>query len=64
MMCRNLISIDDKGHLYDCDFNLAIGMRIKGYGNNKFWEIDFDHFAPEIALGEHCYACTVNQGSH
>lgn len=64
MMCRNLISIDDKGHLYDCDFNLAVGMRIKGYGNNKFWEIDVDHFAPQIALGEHCYACTVNQGSH
>jgi radical SAM/Cys-rich protein len=64
MMCRNLISIDDKGHLYDCDFNLAVGMRIKGYENKKFWEIDFNHFGPEIALGEHCYACTVNQGSH
>ncbi len=64
MMCRNIISIDDKGYLYDCDFNLAVGMRIKGYRNNKFWEIDLDHFAPEIALREHCYACTVNQGSH
>jgi radical SAM/Cys-rich protein len=64
MMCRNLISIDDKGHLYDCDFNLAVGMSIKGHDNNKFWEIDVDHFAPEIALGEHCYACTINQGSH
>ena len=64
MMCRNLISIDDKGHLYDCDFNLALGMKIKGYENKKFWEIDFNHFGPEIALREHCYACTVNQGSH
>jgi radical SAM/Cys-rich protein len=64
MMCRNLISIDDKGHLYDCDFNLAIGMRIKGYENKIFWEIDFNHFSPEIVLGKHCYACMVNQGSH
>ena len=64
MMCRNLISVDDKGHVYDCDFNLAVGMRIKGYENKKLWEIDFDRFEPEIALGEHCYACTVNQGSH
>jgi radical SAM/Cys-rich protein len=64
VMCRNLISIDDQGHLYDCDFNLAVGRNIKGHGNNKLWEIELDHFAPEIALGEHCYACTVNQGSH
>lgn len=64
MMCRNLISIDDKGHLYDCDFNLALRMRIKGYENKIFWEIDLNHFGPEIALREHCYACTVNQGSH
>jgi radical SAM/Cys-rich protein len=64
IMCRNLISIDDKGHLYDCDFNLALRMRIKGYENKIFWEIDLNHFGPEIALREHCYACTVNQGSH
>jgi len=64
MMCRNLISIDDKGHLYDCDFNLALRIRIKGYENKIFWEIDLNHFGPEIALREHCYACTVNQGSH
>jgi radical SAM/Cys-rich protein len=63
MMCRNLISVDDQGHLYDCDFNLAVGMRIKGYENKRFWEIDFNRFEPEIMLGEHCYACTVNQGS-
>lgn len=64
MTCRNLISVDDKGLLYDCDFNLAIGKGIKGYEGVKFWDVDFYHFQPEITLGEHCYACTVNQGSH
>ncbi len=64
MMCRNLISVDDQGHLYDCDFNLAIGKKIKGYEGMKFWEVSFDRFHPEITLGEHCYACTVDQGSH
>lgn len=64
MMCRNLISVDDQGHLYDCDFNLAVGMKVKGYENIKIWEVDFNHFGPEITLGVHCYACTVNQGSH
>lgn len=63
VMCRSLISVDDRGDLYDCDFNLALDWRIKGYEEMKFWEIDFDHFQPEINLGEHCYACTVNQGS-
>lgn len=64
MMCRHLISVDDRGHLYDCDFNLAAGMRIKGYENRRFWEIDFNQFKPEITLGMHCYACAVKQGSH
>lgn len=64
LMCKNLISIDDEGKVHDCDFNLAVGMRIKGYENKRFWEIDFNRFEPEIMLGEHCYACTVNQGSH
>jgi radical SAM/Cys-rich protein len=64
LMCKNLISIDDEGKVHDCDFNLAIGRRIKGYENKKFWEIDFSRFVSEIALEEHCYACTVNQGSH
>lgn len=63
LMCRNLISVGDRGDVFDCDFNLAMGMKIKGYEETKFWKIDFDRFQPEIALGEHCYACTVNQGS-
>ncbi len=64
MMCRNLISVDDQGNLYDCDFNLALEMRIKGYEDIKFWEIDLNQFGPEIKFGEHCYACTIGQGSH
>jgi len=64
LMCKSLISIDDGGKVHDCDFNLAIGRRIKGYENKKFWEIGLSGFVSEIALGEHCYACTVNQGSH
>ena len=64
MMCRNLISVDDQGNLYDCDSNLALEMRIKGYEDIKFWEIDLNQFGPEIKFGEHCYACTIGQGSH
>jgi radical SAM/Cys-rich protein len=63
VMCRRLISVDYRGHVYDCDFNLALGVRIKGYEERKFWDIDFADFSPEITCAEHCYACTVNRGS-
>jgi len=63
VMCRQLISVDYRGNVYDCDFNLALGIRIKGYEQTKFWDIDFSDFTPEITCDEHCYACTVNRGS-
>lgn len=63
VMCRRLISVDFRGHVYDCDFNLALGTRIKGYEDARFWEIDFADFSAGITCAEHCYACTVNRGS-
>lgn len=63
IMCRNLISVDYQGYMYDCDFNLALGLRIKEYEDTKFWEVDFDKFNPKISCDAHCYACTVNMGS-
>lgn len=63
LMCRDLISIDYMGYVYDCDFNLALGMKAKGYEDRKFWEIDLPNFNQEITFGQHCYACTVNMGS-
>lgn len=63
IMCRRLLSIDYQGYIYDCDFNLALGIRVKDYEKKRFWEIDFDRFSPEITCDEHCYACTVNRGS-
>jgi radical SAM/Cys-rich protein len=63
VMCRRLISVDYQGHVFDCDFNLALGIRIKNYEDKKLWDIDFSDFTPEITCDEHCYACTVNRGS-
>ncbi|RME65795.1 MAG: DUF3641 domain-containing protein, partial [Nitrospirae bacterium] len=63
VMCRSLLAIDYKGYIYDCDFNLALGLRVKGYEDKKFWEVDLEEFHPEITTGEHCYACTVGLGS-
>lgn len=63
IMCRRLISVDYAGYVYDCDFNLSLGIKIKGYEDKRFWEIDFENFNPEISCGEHCYACTAASGS-
>ena len=63
VMCRSVVSIGYDGFIYDCDFNLALGIRVKGYENTPFWDIDFNNFAPQISFDSHCYACTVNSGS-
>jgi len=63
LMCKHVLSVDYQGYIYDCDFNLALETRVKGYENTPFWEIDFDNFQPEISFDSHCYACTVNSGS-
>jgi len=63
IMCKELISVDYQGCVYDCDFNLALGLPVKGYERKKFWEIDFSDFSPKITTGEHCYACTAGRGS-
>jgi radical SAM/Cys-rich protein len=63
LMCKSLLSIDYEGFVYDCDFNLAINKKIKGYEDKRFWDIDFSDFNPIISCGEHCYACTALTGS-
>jgi len=63
IMCRRVLSIDYAGHIYDCDFNLALEIPIKGYEKIFFWDIDFNNFKPKISFKSHCYACTVNCGS-
>lgn len=63
LMCRRLISINYAGYVYDCDFNLALDRRAKGYETAKFWEIDLPGFSPDITFDEHCFACTAGSGS-
>jgi SAM-dependent methyltransferase len=66
LMCRAFLSAGFDGKLYDCDFNLALGWALKDeFGNS----LSLDTISPaelegkEIALGEHCFACTAGYGS-
>ncbi len=63
VMCKRVLALDYQGFIYDCDFNMALEKRVKGYEDTPFWDIDFENFSPAITFDSHCYACTVNSGS-
>lgn len=66
VMCRNLLSVDWEGYIYDCDFNQMLGIPIS-YINNKKPHIsdilELDMTAKDIMVADHCYGCTAGQGS-
>jgi radical SAM/Cys-rich protein len=60
LMCRNTLSVDYRGRLYDCDFNQMLDMAL----GLHLWEITpewLDH--RPIQTGAHCLACTAGSGS-
>jgi len=61
MMCRNQLSVAWDGSLYDCDFNLALGLKANGVQNIA----DIKGSLPirEIHFADHCYGCTAGSGS-
>ena len=66
VMCRNLISIDWQGFVYDCDFNQMLNMPMSAYGLVRPKVKDLMEFKFEkcsIVTAEHCYGCTAGQGS-
>ncbi|MHC4174020.1 MAG: arsenosugar biosynthesis radical SAM (seleno)protein ArsS [Planctomycetota bacterium] len=66
IMCRNLMSIDYRGVLYNCDFNQALGLPIiDAAGNNLAIEQLEDLLSEDIEIitGEHCFCCTAGAGS-
>lgn len=66
VMCRNLISVDWQGYLYDCDFNQMLGLPLPPSGQEKRHLrdlLDQDVEGSPIAIADHCYGCTAGQGS-
>jgi radical SAM/Cys-rich protein len=66
VMCRNLISVDWQGYVYDCDFNqmldlpLAHGPRERVHLSDL---LDAKLEGQPICVAGHCYGCTAGQGS-
>ena len=64
LMCKKTISVNWLGEIYDCDFNQQINLRgnkgpktLSDLMNNSF---KFDY---EVAVKDHCFACTAGSGS-
>ena len=65
VMCRDLISVDWRGFLYDCDFNQMLDLPLEEGGVPIHISKLDDHAIAEhrVQVGEHCYGCTAGQGS-
>jgi radical SAM/Cys-rich protein len=70
VMCRNLISVDYQGYLYDCDFNQQLGLPLNNPSDAEFISrphlrelLKFDPAGQSIRVADHCYGCTAGQGS-
>lgn len=64
LMCRNTISVDWQGYLYDCDFNQMLGLKAEARSGGHITAFDIDGFSNRsIVVAEHCYACTAGAGS-
>jgi len=64
LMCRSQISIGWDGTIYDCDFNIALGLPVD-HGAPDHIE-HFDAMAlsrRRIVTGPHCFGCTAGHGS-
>ncbi len=66
VMCRNLISVDWQGYVYDCDFNQMLGLPMQRGGRARVLLadlIDDDIAGNPVRVAGHCYGCTAGQGS-
>ena len=66
VMCRNLVSVDWRGYLYDCDFNQMLDLPLTGPGGarRRLESLLIDDLDRNpIRVAGHCYGCTAGQGS-
>lgn len=66
VMCRNLISVDYQGYLYDCDFNQMLGLPLGDSEDRRPHLTDLlsqQEPPRRIRVADHCYGCTAGQGS-
>ncbi len=64
VMCRNTISVDWQGNLYDCDFNQMLGLKTEKESGPHISQFSLDKLQDrKIVTGQHCFGCTAGAGS-
>jgi radical SAM/Cys-rich protein len=65
VMCRNLISVDWRGLVYDCDFNQMLDLPLTRGGKRAHLSdlLDDDIEGNPVRVAGHCFGCTAGQGS-
>lgn len=66
VMCRDLVSIDWQGYLFDCDFNqmLSLPLQLEGKPRPHLRDLlKTDINGRPVTVADHCYGCTAGQGS-
>ena len=62
LMCRSMISVDWNGLLYDCDFNLALGLHHGLHRQHISTLTELPQPGTPIPVGDHCFTCTAGSG--
>lgn len=66
VMCRQLLSVDWQGFVYDCDFNQMLGLGMANPGGARLHLADLtgtDLSGRPIRVADHCYGCAAGSGS-
>lgn len=64
VMCTNTISVGWNGHLYDCDFNQMLELKVMDSDKAHLSNFDLNYLdTREIITGQHCFGCTAGAGS-
>ena len=65
LMCRNLISVDWRGFVYDCDFNQMLDLPMTRAGTSLHLSdlLDADLDGRPVRVAGHCFGCSAGQGS-
>ena len=72
VMCRDLISVDWQGHLYDCDFNQQLGLALPLLQRGAATPVARPHLRDlltsdpaggPVRVADHCFGCTAGKGS-
>lgn len=64
LMCKNTLSVDWDGYIYDCDFNQMLALKVDAPKSQHIEDFDLNALNQrEITVNQHCYGCTAGAGS-